>query len=152
MDRHDLSQTACASLTRSYCRWAWAQLAAAVFLALWTWGLLPVDPLELPYTPGVRAIGIGSLIMAVKLVQWAVALRGKVDACSEWQALARAQLEEARTGLRWLPLGALLTAAVEWVGPGTLYLQAVIGVCLLLLLGALTWLRPMAELEPPSQP
>ena len=90
--------------------------------------------------------------MAVKLVQWAVALRGKVDACSEWQALARAQLEEARTGLRWLPLGALLTAAVEWVGSGTLYLQAVIGVCLLLLLGALTWLHPMAGLEPPSQP
>ena len=90
--------------------------------------------------------------MAVKLVQWAVALRGKVDACSEWQALACAQLEEARTGLRWLPLGALLTAAVEWVGSGTLYLQAVIGVCLLLLLGALTWLRPMAGLEPPSRP
>lgn len=77
MDRHDLSQSACASLTRSYCRWAWAQLIAAVFLALWTWGLLPADPLELPYTPGVRAIGIGSLIMAVKLVQWAVALRGQ---------------------------------------------------------------------------
>ena len=77
MDRHDLSQTARASLTRSYCRWAWAQLTAAVFLALWTWGLLPVDPLELPYTPGVRAIGIGSLIMAVKLVQWAVALRAR---------------------------------------------------------------------------
>ena len=115
-------------------------------------GLLPADPLELPYTPGVRAIGIGSLIMAVKLVQWAVALRGKVDACSEWQALACAQLEEARTGLRWLPLGALLTAAVEWVGSGTLYLQAVIGVCLLLLLGALTWLHPMAGLEPPSRP
>ena len=117
-----------------------------------TFHSLPAPPSHAPITPGVRAIGIGSLIMAVKLEQWAVALRGKVDACSEWQALARAQLEEARTGLRWLPLGALLTAAVEWVGSGTLYLQAVIGVCLLLLLGALTWLRPMAELEPPSQP